>query len=191
MDSSERELILRSARGDKRAFGDLYEIYMDPIYRFIYFRVTHELEAEDLTEEVFLRVWQALPRMVKDKEIHNFRAWLYRIARNLVVDHYRKKRLETDISEADFMIDPEIQPDISVQRDEESNKLISAILKLEEPLREVMVHRFVSGFSHAETAGLMGLNENHIRVLQYRALKKLRDWMYPDDAGESDQEFEI
>ncbi len=181
MDSSERELILRAARGDKRAFGDLYEIYMDPIYRFIYFRVTHEQEAEDLTEEVFLRVWLALPRMVKDKEIQNFRAWIYRIARNLIVDHYRKKRLETDISEADFIVDMEIQPDVRMQKDEESETLISAILKLEEILREVMVHRFVSGFSHAETADLMGLRENHIRVLQYRALKKLRDWVDPGD----------
>jgi RNA polymerase sigma-70 factor (ECF subfamily) len=174
MSSSERDLILRATQGDKKAFGALYEIYLDPIYRFIFYRVSNEQEAEDMAEEVFIRAWNSLPNLKDGAEIQNFRSWLYRVARNLIVDRYRKKNLEVEMEDQTFLTDQTPQPDAAVLMEEESSLLRDAIRKLEEPFREVLVHRFVNELSHAETAGLMGLRENHIRVLQYRALKKLR-----------------
>ena len=174
MNGSERDLILRAAGGDKQAFGALYEQYLDPIYRFIYYRVSDEQEAEDMAEEVFIRAWNNLPDINRRSEIQNFRSWLYRIARNLVVDRYRKKDLEVELGERIIPEDPLQQPDSLVQQSQQSNTLREAIRSLEEPYREVLVHRFVNDLSHSETARLMGLQENHVRVLQYRALKKLR-----------------
>lgn len=177
MNISERDLILRATQGDKKAFGTLYELYLDPIYRFIYYRVSNEQEAEDMAEEVFIRAWGSLPRIQNGSEIQNFRSWLYRIARNLVVDRYRKKNLEVLLDDNSFLADQSPQPDAAVQMEEQSSFLRDAVRELEEPFREVLIHRFVNGLSHAETADLMGLRENHIRVLQYRALKKLRSIM--------------
>lgn len=179
MNSSEPDLILRATRGDKKAFGALYEIYLDAIYRFIYYRVSNEQEAEDMTEEVFIRAWGSLPRITDGSEIQNFRSWLYRIARNLIVDRYRKKNLEFEMDDQTYLPDQNPQPDAAVLMEEESSLLREAIRNLEEPFREVLIHRFINELSHAETAGLMGLRENHIRVLQYRALKKLRSMMEP------------
>jgi RNA polymerase sigma-70 factor, ECF subfamily len=181
MESCERDLILRATQGEKSAFGELYELYLDPIYRFIYFRVSNEQEAEDMAEEVFIRAWKSFPRFNNGSEIQNFRSLVYRIARNLVVDRYRKKNLEVSLEDHVVVADQELQPDVAVQMEEQSNHLSDAIRMLEDPFREVLVHRFVNCLSHAETASLMGLRENHIRVLQYRALKKLRSIL---DAGE-------
>ena len=83
-----RGLVARAIRGDAEAFGDLYAEYLDAIYRYVLLRVGDEASAEDLTEEVFVRAWEALPRYKAHK--YPFSSWLYRIAHNLVVDAYRK-----------------------------------------------------------------------------------------------------
>lgn len=177
MSGSERDLILRAAHGDKVAFGSLYETYLEAIYRYIHYRISHEQEAEDLTEEVFLRAWKTLPRMKKESEIKNFRSWIYRIARNLVIDHYRKKDKDVTLDHTDNLQGFEREPDEAVIEKEVNVSLRDAVQKLDEPFKEVLIHRFVNGLSHAETSKVMGLKENHIRVLQYRALKKVRAWM--------------
>jgi len=87
--ASDAELIVRAVQGDADAFGDLYERYLDQIYRYVYYRVANSLEAEDLTETVFLKAWESLPGMRTNVKSMNFQAWLYRIAHNLVVDRYR------------------------------------------------------------------------------------------------------
>ena len=79
--------------GNKNAFGLLYEKYLDEIYRFVYVSLSDHWEAEDITENVFLKTWEQLPIIYsQDSKIDNFRAWLYRIARNLIVDFFRSKK---------------------------------------------------------------------------------------------------
>src|SRR5688572_18495502 len=85
-------LIKRAVEGDAEAFGILYVRYMDAIYRYIFFRIHEEAEAEDLTEEVFIRAWEALPNYQLGQ--FPFTSWLYRIAHNLVIDHHRKRKAE-------------------------------------------------------------------------------------------------
>ena len=185
MSDAEHDLIQRAVSGDRQSFGMLYERYLEQIYRFIYFRVSHQQEAEDLTEEVFMRVWQSLPRMKKDAEIQNFRSWVYRITRNLVIDYYRKRGAQSRGADTGIDKDALLQEDLplpeeAVQSGEESQQLLAAVNRLDALQREVLLHRFVNGYSHAQTASLMGLRENNIRVLQYRALKKVKAWL---DAG--------
>ena len=86
---NEQKLIRRAQKGDSEAFGVLYTLYLDPIYRYVYYRVDRAATAEDLTGEVFVRAWEALPSF--KVQASPFKSWLYQIAHNLVIDHHRKQ----------------------------------------------------------------------------------------------------
>lgn len=173
-DLTDETLIRRSLQDDVEAFGDLYTRYLDQLYRYVFYRVADEQVAEDLTENIFLKVWENLARIKKPQT--SFPAWLYRIAHNVIIDHYRTQRptvswdelTERQLSAMDD------SPEKVLLDLEESKQLAKAISQLEPRLAQVIVCRFIQKLSHAQTAEIMGLNEGHIRVLQYRALKQLR-----------------
>ena len=100
---SEHDLISRAQKGDAEAYGDLYEHYLDTIYRYIYYRVHNHQDAEDLTETVFLKAWQSLPNYRIGKT--PFVAWIYRIAHNMVIDHHRTRKETVPISEQPHLRD--------------------------------------------------------------------------------------
>jgi RNA polymerase sigma-70 factor (ECF subfamily) len=152
----------------------LYERYLDGIYRYVYYRVSDHNEAEDLTETVFLKAWEALPRFRSNGS--SFRAWLYRIAHNAVVDRHRTRKTVLPLEKAlDVTTGEETLPEAAVESEQESARLGVALAQLSPRLQEVILHRFVNELSHAETAQVMGLREGHVRVLQHRALKAMRD----------------
>jgi RNA polymerase sigma-70 factor (ECF subfamily) len=177
----ESQLVEQAAKGDKAAFGSLYERYLDEIYRYVYFRLFDHQEAEDLTETTFLKAWEALPK--SRKKIKNFRAWIYRIARNLIIDDVRKKRPE--ILEDDAVAqENHIQVESILEEKQESQALVRALAQLEYQYRQVIVLRFFNQVSHAEVADILDIDEGHVRVLQYRGLKRLRQLLEkgsPDD----------
>jgi RNA polymerase sigma-70 factor (ECF subfamily) len=181
-DISDDELIRAVVAGDLEAFGTLYERYLKPIYRYVYYRISAANDAEDLTEEIFVRAWRSLQKTGKSTEIKNFKAWLYRIAHNLVVDYHRQNRedLLEDISE-DQRSDQHgpAAEEISI-RDQQHLQLEEAIRSMDHPMQQVIILRFINGLSHAETAAIIGIKEGHVRVLQYRALKKLRGLLEKD-----------
>lgn len=171
-DRTDQELLGRALQGDADAFGDLYERYLDEIQRFVFYRVADRLEAEDLTETVFLKAWEALPRFESSNV--NLRAWLYRIAHNSLIDHYRTRKVTTELS-AEQLHDTHPLPERLVQ-DLDDQKQLAALIKTIDPtLQQVIACRFISGLSHAETGEIMGIKEGHVRVLQLRALQKLRE----------------
>ena len=172
---SETELLRRAVRGDKQAFGSLYKLYLDPIYRYIYYRVGSHTEAEDLTEMVFLKAWEQLPRSGKAAAVRNYRAWIYRIAHNLVIDRHRTHKPVTALDQHNQMQAPLASPETLAEHTEQSTALQAAIMQLETDYQQVIVLRFVNQLSHAETARILGKKEGHVRVLQYRALQKLRE----------------
>jgi RNA polymerase sigma-70 factor (ECF subfamily) len=96
---SELQLIQEAIAGDKQAFGRLYDCYADQIFRYLYFRVEERSLAVDMTEDVFLKAWEKIPQFGKDKRGLNFRAWLYRIAHNTVIDYYRTNKAEVSLDE--------------------------------------------------------------------------------------------
>lgn len=178
----DEELISRAIQGDSSAFGSLYERYLERIYRYVYFRVADAPEAEDLTETVFLKAWEALPNL--REEGLNFRAWLYRIAHNLVVDRHRTQRalvpLESVVAQKDIGDGPEL----AAQSGEISAHLAKALSSMDEDMQQVLVCRFIMELSHAETAAIMGRSEGYVRVLQFRALRKLKDAMKETSSNE-------
>lgn len=177
---SEAELLRRALHGDKQAFGSLYEVYLEPIYRYIYYRVGDHAEAEDLTELVFLKAWEQLPRTGKGTAVRNFRAWVYRIAHNLVVDRHRTHKPAVSLDQHNDTQAPVASPEALAEHMEQSDTLQAAILQLEPDLQQVVILRFVNQLSHAETGRILGKKEGHVRVLQYRALQKLRELLKKD-----------
>ena len=168
---TEDDLIARARRGDAHAFGDLYERYLSAIYRYIYYRVGEVADAEDLTEMVFLKAWEALDKYeIRDVP---FSAWLYRIAHNVIVDRHRTHKdsiaLDT-LPLRDEAAGPEDQFDAL----EDIETLSRALSQLRPDYQQVLTLRFISGLSHAETGRVLKRSEEAVRVLQHRALSALR-----------------
>lgn len=171
IDLPDQELLARAIDGDAEAFGDLYERYLHEIQRYVFYRVANRFDAEDLTETVFLKAWEALPRFETSNV--NLRAWLYRIAHNVTVDYYRTARATLDVMKQKLW-DKDPSPEHQIQDQDVNRQLVELIQSLDTNLQQVILCRFVSGMSHAETAEVLGIKEGHVRVLQLRALQKLR-----------------
>ncbi len=172
-DPKDRALIQLSIEGDSEAFETLYLRYLEKIYRYIYFRVGDEAQAEDMTEEVFVRAWEALPKFQLGKS--RFTSWLYTIAHNLLVDHYRRRN-PVSISADDLAryADPSELPERIVGRKQEFEVLAKSIMQLDDLEQQVLLLRFVEGLSHREIAAIIGKSQTASRVIQHRALKALR-----------------
>jgi RNA polymerase sigma-70 factor (ECF subfamily) len=173
MSVPETDLIARAQQGDASAFGRLYERHLDGIYRYVYYRVSDHDEAEDLTETVFLKAWEALPRFRTRGS--TFRAWLYRIAHNAVIDRHRTHKTTLPLDEIPNASDDDTPtPEDLALAGQEAVQLEVALSRLDPRSQEVIVNRFVNGLSHTETAKVMGLRVGHVRVLQHRALEAMR-----------------
>jgi RNA polymerase sigma-70 factor (ECF subfamily) len=170
---TEPYLVAQALSGDPASFGKLYEHYLDEIYQFIFYRVKGHQEAEDLSETVFFKAWQALDEN-PPREIP-FRVWLYRIARNTVIDHYRTKRDQVDLEVAMQVPSFTDGPEAVVVRQEMVEELKDKLYQLNEDHQEVLTCRFVMGLSHTETAMVMSRSEQAVRALQYRAIVALRN----------------
>lgn len=169
---SDEKLLKKVISGDTPAYGVLYERYSDEIYRYVYYRVAkNSLETEDLTQVVFIKAWDVI--LQNRTENYNFRALIYKIARNLTIDYWRTSKTELSIDEL-LMKSVIPKPEQQIILNEESDELVQAIRELEPKLQEVVICRFINGLSHAETARSLGRTEGYVRVLQYRALKKIR-----------------
>lgn len=168
---ADKLLVFKAKGGDKEAFGKLYLKHLDSIYRYIFFRVNQDREqAEDLTETVFFKAWEKLDSF--DEQGIGFRAWIYKIAHNLVIDHYRDSKHKVEFSEA--IPDESQNVEEKVFQESESKNLLKAIKQLSEEQREIITMKFIEGMSNREICKIINKSENAVRALQYRALKTLR-----------------
>lgn len=152
-------------------FLKLYEEYSDPIYRHCYFRVSSETLAQDLTQESFMRVWNYL---AEGKSIDNPKAFLYRIAGNLVIDYYRKKK-ETSLDMlAETGYDPVGENAETILTYVDGQHARELLSKLDDVSREVLVMRYISDLSIREIADSIGESENVVSVRIHRAIEKLK-----------------
>ena len=175
----ERELVRRAAGGDADAFGDLYVRYLDDIYRYIFYKVGNQEKAEDLTEGVFLRAWEAIEDH-RRKE-YAFSSWLYRIAHNAVIDHYRTRKEEEPLEAVSFRLaDETVGPEERLLDEAEVTSLCEALKQLSEEKQHLLILRFVQGLPHAQVAEILGKSEGACRVLQHRALATLNEIMTKD-----------
>lgn len=169
----EAVLIRKAIHRDKHAFGELYQRYLTPIYRYFYFQVNDVHEAEDLTEQTFLNAWEHLNKN-NGRPVKKFRSWLFSIAHNLLIDFRRKHRPEAAIDSVNTKHSDPNPLEKQVHQQENEQVLIKALDKLEHKQKQVIICRMLSSLSHAETADVLGLKHGHVRVLQHRALSTLR-----------------
>lgn len=178
VEQRESKLTARARQGDKEAYGDLYELYLDEIYRYIFYRVSNEADAEDLTEQVFLKAWENLSNYRGDVPL---KAWLYRIARNTTVDHYRTRKQNIPLDENMSLIDKKDQPEEKALTQETALRLNGAISKLSPLHQDVIILRFVNGYSTEEIAQILERSNGAVRVLQHRALKAIQGFLMVED----------
>lgn len=173
LQSSEEALVKRAVQRDRVAFTTLYHNCVVQVYRHVHYRVSALADVEDITQEVFIRAWKAIDR-------YKFRgapfaAWLITIARNLIADHYRaKKKLASSERVEDFSSIAEVDPQVDAEVVLNQIYVRRAIFKLKKEKQKVILMRFIDGFSYAEIAKTLNKSEGAIRVIQYRALKELR-----------------
>ncbi len=169
-----RLLAREASRSDVDAFGDLYLMYHRPLLRYVRARVTHRQEAEDLTNAVFEKAFAAIGRY--EPSPAQFSTWLYTIARNALIDYYRKRRLPVE-PDADHELrqtkDPHDGPEERLVADELRRTLYDAILELTDDQRQVVGCRFFFNLSVFEVAQMMGKSEGAVKALQFRALERL------------------
>ena len=173
------KLVIMAQGGDTEAFARIYDELVKPIYRYIFYRAEESI-AEDLTEETFLKVWQNLKKYKKGK--HPFSSWVFRIAHNLVVDNYRKDKGTQEIDET--MADPEENADPSKQINVKLTqvRLRKVIRRLPDNYQEVITLKYINELDNKEIAETTGKSEAAVRIIQFRALSKLRSML----SGERD-----
>lgn len=170
----EEQLIKKTVRGDSSAFGSLYDHYQPMIYRFVLVKLGRREDAEDITHQVFLSAWQNIGSY--KHRGHPFGSWLYQIARNQVVDHYRAKKNEASIESVDpeyFVVPASAQFDLATKL--EMEKVRAAIVKLKPDYQDVIILRFVEDLPLRETAEAMQKTEGAVKLMQHRAIKELQN----------------
>jgi RNA polymerase sigma-70 factor (ECF subfamily) len=168
------EFIAKAQGGQNEAFGKIYDSFSQPLFRFIHSKVQGKHQAEDLLQETFIKAWKGLPTY--RPEGGNFSSWLYRIAVNTVTDHYRKtgRSLQTvEIMEnIDLPTSENHEAEIDINLD--ALKTRELLNLLPEKYRIILELRYLSDLTIQETAKILGKSELAIRVLQHRAIKKIR-----------------
>lgn len=184
MHVSEAALVERARRGERAAFGLLYDRHVDAIYRYVSFRVRDAADAEDVTSEVFIKAMLAMPRYEPRQP---FVAWLYRIARNVVIDGSRRSArrpqssLDGPSADAAVAEDPAADPLAYATARERREVLRSALSKLNRDQQDVLVLTFIARLTSNEVAAALGKRPSTVRGIQMRALRTLRKYVAPDD----------
>jgi RNA polymerase sigma-70 factor (ECF subfamily) len=170
--TDELTLVRLAQLGDQDMFGHLYDAYVERIYRYIYFRVADDMLAEDITSQVFLKVWEKLDTYQAGQS--PFMAWIYRIAHNAVIDHYRTKKVSVsldDVRPVELSHSDEIDEKLDLQI--QSQELREALQELTEEQQQVLILKFVGGLSTTEIAHQLGKQQGAVRALQMRGLQGL------------------
>jgi len=170
----ERELVSRVVSGDKEAFGELYDIYAPKIFRFIRLKVGSQVLAEDLSSESFLRIWEYFASEEREVE-ESFQALLYKIARNLITDYYRRKSSQEILIDDDFNIFLENQLATGETFKDDAEGVHRALINIKEEYQNVIIWYYIDELPVHEIAKMMDKSEGAIRVLIHRALKSLKD----------------
>lgn len=173
----EKLLLLKIKQRDPDAFAKVYDLYVDSIYRFIYFKVPRRQDAEDLTSEAFLKIWQYLTET--EETIRNLQGLIYRFAKNLVVDFYRSKTRDELLEDEAVLVKVEDarQQNFLVQLEARATveSLEPILRRIKDEYREVLMLRYIEELSIGEIADILEKSKGSVRVLIHRALKVVRE----------------
>jgi RNA polymerase sigma-70 factor (ECF subfamily) len=179
---AERQTVDRARAGDQSALAEVYESYMPRVYRYVLARVGNVAEAEDLTEDILLKVlggisgfrWQAVP----------FSAWLFRIAHNQLVSYFRRNGHRARVGPlSENIVDHRQDPAATVETRLTVDEVFRASQALPDAQREVIALRFAVGLSIAETARALGKREGNIKALQHKAVARLQRLLAVEPEG--------
>jgi len=176
------KLIERASGGDFEAFGELYGIYLDRIYRYVFYQLREKMAAEDLTEEIFLKAWRAISSYKGKGQA--FSSWLYRIAHNHVIDEFRSRRKQLVSLETEMEIATEVaEPQQEMERKLAEQEMLRLISCLPQKQKQVIILKFVEGLDNREIGQITGKSQGAIRISQMRALTALRQRLDGENQG--------
>lgn len=180
-ETDDSKLIARAAKGDREAFGALYERYVFKVFRHVYYLTNDSHTAEDLTAQTFLNALEAIHRY--EMRGAPFIAWLLRIAYNLTINHKKVRKNGTaPLPEAVQIEGTLCSPEASCEAKADGERIWEGVRRLRGDQRQVIVMRFVDGLSYPDIAKVIGKSIGAVRVIQYRALCALRRRL-EDDLG--------
>jgi RNA polymerase sigma-70 factor (ECF subfamily) len=165
-------LVTEAQAGNAEAFGAIFDAYVGPIHRFIASRVNRPSDAEDLTQLVFVKALEALPRY--EARGIPFGGWLFRLARNAIIDQIRTRKDHLSLLAAETRETEDAGPEARAALRDDLERVAEALRDLTDDQREVIELRFFAGLSVLEAATAMGRQEGTIRGLQFRAIAALR-----------------
>ena len=171
----ETRLVGQAKSGNPEAFAKLYDAYVERVSRYIYFRVAEDCDMEDLVSQVFLKAWENLDRYKPGTS--PFIAWLYTIARNLVIDHYRTKKNNLPLEEAIAMPSELELPDETAQTRFDLEAMRDALQALSKDQQQALVLKYIAGLPNDSIARIMNKQEGTVRGLQMRGLQTLARYM--------------
>jgi RNA polymerase sigma-70 factor (ECF subfamily) len=172
-----QSIVRRASAGDPDAFAELYTAYFTPLYRYIYFRVSDKADADDLTQEVFLKAYASFSSYVSKTE--SPLSYFYTIARNQIIDHYRKKKavsIPEEVLQAITDARDSVEEEFA-RKEEQTNsqkKLTHLISTLPTDQQDAIVFRYINGLPNKEISVIVGKSEMALRQLQSRGLRALR-----------------
>lgn len=170
---AEKLLVARLKLKDTEAFAELYDGYVDRMYRFIYFKVDTAETAQDLVSQTFLNVWQhALEGKLKATQ--SFQALLYTTARHVVIDHYRKHKPTAELTEAVQVVDESADPAAAVDAQLDRSAIEARLQNIKSEYQEVIVLHYLNDVSIKEIATIINKKPGTVRVTLHRALKALQ-----------------
>ena len=178
-DATIERLVAEAQAGDSWAFGMVFDHFHEPVYRYIASRVQRPSDAEDLTQHVFVKALEALPRY--ESRGIPFGGWLFRLARNAVIDHIRTRHDHAELDSIAGWTHGDAGPDEIAAVRQELDAVGAALAGLTDEQREAIALRFFAGLSAREAAEAMGKQEGTVRGLQFRAIASLRRQLGIDD----------
>lgn len=165
------KLVKQALNKNEAAFAQIYDLYFQKIYRFIYFRVNHTETTEDLVSETFIRAWDRLEGIQK---VSSFNGWLYQIARNLVIDYYRTKKSDVALHELENILEYEDNVLELTNFSFQQKAFWEALEQLSSDQQLIIKLKFIDELENPEIAVLLEKPEGTIRVIQHRAIQELK-----------------
>jgi len=165
------QLVRAASQGNKSAFEAIYHEFYPKISRFVHFRVNSKEFSEDLIAEIFIKAWEKLQ---EEERIVSFQSWVFTIARNQVIDHYRTRKNYANLAELENVIEYEDNAIAAIDLDIASKKFLQALEFLNPDQKQVIRLKFIEDLDNEEISAIMEKPTGTIRVIQHRAILELK-----------------
>lgn len=172
MTDQELENLLKKAqKGDREAFGFIFDEFSSKIYKFVFYKTGHKEVSEDILADTFVKAWVKISQINSSKALSG---WLYQVAKNNIIDYYRVKKETVALEEVENILEDPYNAIDRVNLSMEQEKVIELLKDLPREQAQVLQYRFIDDLDNSEIAELMNKNEGAIRVIQHRAILNLK-----------------